>query len=888
MTEIDTTPVIGAGLDRRLVWDAAELVVSTQFGSRSMLQRKLRIGWEQTAHIMDELERLGVVGQDDGARARDVRIRLVEDLEPVFNALMHGETISTEGIVDGALAAQADETRVLPPQHEVPRIRLVKQTTEAVTQTEDPEDGDEPEPQEEPEPEHTRGVEGTVYTSQEWELREDPEGDRPWINPQLLTREGRRARMRFMRRQLRRRARKAWGRQATPHGVVPRMTRGHRRVRAWVVGIEGAKAKVDQRLARTAVKEADRAALRAQFAIRERSKKQQTAAALQLESGKHVVIAAASKGAAKRAQWMRGSLAYGPVLILDGVTFAVTDGWGLLVAVAVNLFGLSWMGRDVELTEEQLAKLEAIEDGMPQEVTIGMTPRVFQEMVRQALVEKLKVELKSLRVDPLEYAYVVHVWLDGMTPKRIADGLADLEANLPGVRTSSILLRQSAQSRNYCIITIPGKDAWKAVPELPFREPKALTTADIPEAQVAAAMSGDPLGLPMERTNINMVGKSRSGKSTWLRAIVDVLTATTDQIVIGIDLGSAGSGFAGLRHAMHLVITDPYLAAEALDWGLAVGQGRPDLFDDLGMGQTWVTSSARPGVKFVVDEFPALVNTSRKCVTYDMETGKKNGDINLDGKLAEMIDTCAKSDVTVIVAGQGMTKARIGNNTWLNELPVQILAACDEDDIKLALSAGAMDEGWAPHRLMPAMGQDLNDAGVAYVLAGSRHSEPIPYRACITSDEEYDRRGRARGRHLVEVDTESEEFTDITLEDLIAKQAALEESRRRRRRPSGPPALITTIRDIFSDASDPAGLSREELAEALGEVDPGTWALHNFDGGDEAEQVQARIDAVRVAVGAVLEHTDHSWPLEKYSKTLPRGWRLRDLKVITGEASAEA
>lgn len=874
MTEIDTNPVIGAGLDRRLVWDAAEAVVSTQFASRSMLQRKLRIGWELAGHVMDELERLGVVGPDEGSRARDVRIRLVEDMESVFNALMYGEETSFTDAVDASLA-QADETMVLP----TPRFTLTKAPAAPEPPAEDPDDDGEPEP------EHSRSVEGTVYTAQEWELREDPEGDRPWINPQLRTREGRRGYLRFQRRQLRRRMRKAASRQRTPHGLVPRMWRGHQRVRAWVVGIEGAKAKADLNLALVSVKEADRAAKRAQRAFRDRSKKREAAVKLQMESGKQLVVAQAARDAAKRAMCFRGGLAYGSVVVVDGVTWGFTNVWGLLGALMLNMFGLAWMGRDVELSEEELARLEQIEDGMPQEVTIGMTPRVFQEMMREALVEKLKCEIKTLRVDPLEYAYIVHVWLDGMTPKKIADGLADLEANLPGVRTSSILLRQSSQSRNYCVLTIPGPNAWAAVPELPYREPKSLTTADIPDQQVAAAMSGDPLGLPLERTNVNMVGKSRSGKSTWLRAILDVLTATTDQIVIGIDLGSAGSGFAGLRHAMHLVITDPYLAAEALDWGLAVGQGRPDLFDELGMGQTWVTSPERPGVKFVVDEFPALVNTSRKCVIYD-ENGKKAGDINLDGKLAEMIDTCAKSDVTVIVAGQGMTRARIGANTWLNELPVQILAACDEDDIKLALSAGAMDEGWAPHRLMPQMGQDVNDAGVAYVLAGSRHSEPIPYRACITSTEEYERRGRERGQHLVEMDAESEEFTDITLEDLMEKQKALEESRRRRR-PSGPPALITTIRGIFRDANDPAGLSREELAEALGEVDPDTWALDNFDG-DEDEQIQARIEAVRVAVDAVLEPLGHSWPMEKYSSKLPRGWRLRDLKVITGEASAEA
>jgi len=74
--------------DRDALFDeAARLIVLHQQGSTSLIQRKLKLGYNRAGRIVDQLEAAGVVGPFEGSKAREVLIQDEVSLERLLSSL---------------------------------------------------------------------------------------------------------------------------------------------------------------------------------------------------------------------------------------------------------------------------------------------------------------------------------------------------------------------------------------------------------------------------------------------------------------------------------------------------------------------------------------------------------------------------------------------------------------------------------------------------------------------------------------------------------------------------------------------------------------------------------------------------------------------------------
>jgi S-DNA-T family DNA segregation ATPase FtsK/SpoIIIE len=64
--------------------EAARMVVQFQQGSASLLQRRLKLGYNRAGRLVDQLEAAGIIGPFEGSKAREVRVKDMHHLEEIL------------------------------------------------------------------------------------------------------------------------------------------------------------------------------------------------------------------------------------------------------------------------------------------------------------------------------------------------------------------------------------------------------------------------------------------------------------------------------------------------------------------------------------------------------------------------------------------------------------------------------------------------------------------------------------------------------------------------------------------------------------------------------------------------------------------------------------
>lgn len=295
-------------------------------------------------------------------------------------------------------------------------------------------------------------------------------------------------------------------------------------------------------------------------------------------------------------------------------------------------------------------------------------------------------------------------------------------------------------------------------------------------------INGRPLDLIFAGTHCAVVGVTGSGKSGTVLAITDAVTACYDAIVVGADL-SGGPELQSWGNCLAKYADTVEDVEALLDWAIdeatrrcrILGESaRPsadDDPDDPAPSKRWVPTEQDPAIVFIADEFPLLVAAG------------------LMEKFCTLVRLGKKAMVSLVFASQRAKKDELGSTTIRDMCGIKILHACSETDVQQLVGPGMTDQGWAPHKLIPAAGGIANDAGQCYVLAPGYTTPDLAAIHCLT---EQDVRRRAIER---------------------LRYGAVPSVPGERNRGS----ILDAVRVIFDDNGNPTGMKTAEIVEALRE-----------------------------------------------------------------------
>jgi len=502
-------------------------------------------------------------------------------------------------------------------------------------------------------------------------------------------------------------------------------------------------------------------------------------------------------------------------------------------------------------------------DTTPYPITQATTPDQAADCLARALrAENIPLaEITDVAHHP--WGWQATVRLAKGTPTALIDKAPDLETLLDLGQGDVIV--QPLRSRTACaILLLRQGDMFADMPPAPYLAPKSISITD--PAILGASADGSQLAFALAGLMGEIIARSGGGKSTLLRALVDVTTACHDTVTMFLD--PSGDGPGPYEDAIRLTSLDPATIERVLLWLHCLAAGRARIRRTLHMGDSWQPSADHPAVVVYIDEFPKLTALSKLLIASLLLVGRK-----------EL--------VLVFYAAQGATSAFLGSNI-AQQPALKILGPCRDVDVKAALGGGRIDEGWLPHRLNPKAGDDLRDCAQVYIEgAPGMPDEPVLHKFHHIDIAEGRRRAAERlAADLIDLDPASlaaaqaaplPDFVDLDPDDAPPTWSELLRLCGAPGAPpaAAPPAIAQHLLDAFHTYANPDALTVGQILAHLRTVDPDHW--RRWDDRDETDRLrEAGKSLARALRTAGLTLTSTRLP-ELPGK--PSGYRLADLRA---------
>ena len=378
--------------------------------------------------------------------------------------------------------------------------------------------------------------------------------------------------------------------------------------------------------------------------------------------------------------------------------------WHVLIAAIAAVGALDWWGHERTETMELGSILPSapLREGAPLRMIVAQVIDVLGGCGHAATVVKPAVGQHGVTMD-------VH------TPRELDD--KDLEILERGLQTFPGAISQIRSQENAAVsqLRVMWTDPLATMNPPPLWLPLSQTVNS--PGQLGYGLGALPLALNFLRTNILVVGGPGSGKSSTFWVMIDYLTACADVVLDGIDL-SGGPALDAWGDCIRNFATTPAEAQEVLRDALDLADRRTRKIGDRsrprrGGGpvgpEHFGTSDGKIHI-IVIDELPLLAGHEDLLPLY-----------------SEHQRVGRKAASTSLAATQDLNKDTVKATSIRKYPSTTILLPCSREDVVTALGGGKIQEGWAPHRFVPAEGDDANDAGKCFIHSG-RHRVPNPWR----------------------------------------------------------------------------------------------------------------------------------------------------------------